>query len=123
MRLNLKDSYEFRVYVYCLDDECWRSYEQKVHGVLDQAFRLRAKLIRVIWKNTFSEYNFENGLSVLDTEAIFVGITIGYVEEAFKQAREFRNFWGDKATLRMFRDGTIPEVADHGLRSGSLKCL
>ncbi|KAL8044894.1 hypothetical protein ABFX02_08G076200 [Erythranthe guttata] len=123
VRLNLKDNHEFHVSGYCLDDECWRSYEQKVHRVLDQALRLRAKLIRVIWKNTSSEYNFENGLSVLHTEAIFVGITIGSVEEAFKQviigpssedkekAREFRNFWGDKATLRMFRDGTIPEVA------------
>lgn len=26
------------------------------------------------------------------------------------QALEFRKFWGDKATLRQFRDGRIAEV-------------
>ncbi|KAL0343289.1 UNVERIFIED_CONTAM: Nucleolar protein 6 [Sesamum angustifolium] len=56
-------------------------------------------------------------------EAVFIGIAIGSMEEAFKQAVvgpspedrdkavEFRKFWGDKATLRWFRDGRIAEVA------------
>ncbi|KAL3630291.1 hypothetical protein CASFOL_023275 [Castilleja foliolosa] len=123
IRMNLKDNHDFHVSGFCLDDECWRSYEQKVFGIIDQALKGRTKLIRVIWRNTSSESNFENGLSTLDGEAMFVGITIGSVEEAFKQAIvgpspedkdkavEFRKFWGDKATLRWFRDGKIAEVA------------
>ncbi|KAG6402464.1 hypothetical protein SASPL_134658 [Salvia splendens] len=123
IRLNLKDNHDFHVSGYCLDDECWRSYEQRVLCVLDQALRGRTKLIRVFWRNASSDCNFENGLSMLDGEPLFVGIAIGSVEEAFKQAvlgpspeekdkaLEFRNFWGDKSTLRWFRDGKIAEVA------------
>ncbi|KAG8383986.1 hypothetical protein BUALT_Bualt04G0070800 [Buddleja alternifolia] len=123
IRLNLKESHDFHDSGFCLDDECWRSYEQKVLSVIDQALRGRTKLIRVIWRNTSSECNFENGLSMLDEEALFIGITIGSMEEAFKQAvmgpspedkekaLEFRKFWGDKSTLRWFRDGKIAEVA------------
>ncbi|KAI3451695.1 hypothetical protein Pfo_008360 [Paulownia fortunei] len=123
IRLHLKDNHDFHVSGFCLDDECWRSYEQKVLCVIDQALRGRTKLIRVIWRNTSSECNFENGLSMLDGEAMFIGITIGSMEEAYKQAIigpspedrdkavEFRKFWGDKATLRWFRDGKIAEVA------------
>lgn len=58
-RLNLKDNHEFHVSGFCSDDECWRSYEQKVLGILEEALRLRTKLIRVIWRNT-SECNFED---------------------------------------------------------------
>ncbi|KAK6150894.1 hypothetical protein DH2020_015826 [Rehmannia glutinosa] len=123
IRLNLKDHHDFHVSGFCWDDECWRSYEQKVLGVIDQALKGRTKLIRVIWRNTSPECNFENGLSTLDGDAMFIGITIGSMEEAFKQAIigpspedrdkavEFRKFWGDKATLRWFRDGRIAEVA------------
>ncbi|GFP95320.1 nucleolar protein 6 [Phtheirospermum japonicum] len=123
IRLNLKDNHDFHVSGFCLDDESWRCYEQKVFGIIDQALKGRTKLIRVIWRNTSSECNFENGLFTLDGEAMFVGITIGSMEEAFKQAivgpspedkdkaLEFRKFWGDKATLRWFRDGKIAEVA------------
>ncbi|KAL1551276.1 nucleolar protein 6-like [Salvia divinorum] len=123
IRLNLKDNHDFHASGYCLDDECWRSYEQRVLCVIDQALRGRTKLVRVIWRNASSDCNFENGLSMLDGEPLFVGIAIGSVEEAFKQAVlgpspeekdkavEFRNFWGDKATLRWFRDGKIAEVA------------
>lgn len=122
-RLNLKGNHDIHVSGFCLDKECWRSYEQKVFNVMDQALTGRTKLIRVIWRNTASECNFEDGLSMLDGESLFIGITIGSVEEAFKQAimgpssedkdkaLAFRNFWGDKATLRWFRDGKIAEVA------------
>ncbi|GER49635.1 nucleolar protein [Striga asiatica] len=123
IRLDLKDNQDFHISGFCLDDECWRSYEQKVLGVIDQALKGRTKLIRVIWRNTSGECNFENGLSTPNGESMFIGIVIGSVEEAFKQAIvgpspedkdkavEFRKFWGDKATLRWFRDGKIAEVA------------
>ncbi|KAL0378137.1 UNVERIFIED_CONTAM: Nucleolar protein 6 [Sesamum radiatum] len=115
IRLNLKDNHDFHVSGFCLDDECWRSYEQRVLCVIDQALRGRTKLIRAIWRNAPSLYDFENGFSMLDKEAMFIGIAIGSMEEAFKQAVigpspedrdkgavEFRKFWGDKSTLDGF---------------------
>ena len=45
---------------FCLDDECWRVYEQDVHSLLNQGLSDRAKFIRVIWRNTHSEFNVEN---------------------------------------------------------------
>ncbi|XP_051127399.1 uncharacterized protein LOC127248890 [Andrographis paniculata] len=123
VRLNLKDNRDFHASGFFLDDECWRTFERKVESIITQALSGRTQLIRVIWGNSSTEYNVENGLSVLDVESLFVGITIGSVEEAFKQAivgpspedkekaAEFRKFWGDKASLRWFRDGKIAEVA------------
>ncbi|XP_022856582.1 nucleolar protein 6 [Olea europaea var. sylvestris] len=122
-RLNLKGSREVYSCGFCLDEECWRTYEQKVLSLIDQALRGRTKLVRVIWRNATSECNIEDGLSTLDGEELLIGISINSVEEAFKQAVmgpsseekdkavEFRKFWGDKATLRWFRDGKIAEVA------------
>ncbi|XP_073135588.1 uncharacterized protein [Henckelia pumila] len=122
-RLNLKANHDIHVSGFCLDKECWRSYEQKVFNIIDQALTGRTKLIRVIWRNAASECNFEDGLSTPDGESLFIGIAIGSVGEAFKQAivgpssedkdkaLAFRKFWGDKATLRWFRDGKIAEVA------------
>ncbi|EPS66252.1 hypothetical protein M569_08520, partial [Genlisea aurea] len=123
IRLNLKDNHNFYALGFCLDDECWRSYELKVLSILDQAMQGRANLIRVTWRNTSTFCNFESGFSMLNAEPVFVCISIGSMEEAFKQiimgpspedkdkALEFRKFWGDKATLRWFRDGRIAEVA------------
>ena len=45
---------------FCLDDECWRVYEQKVHNVLIEGLSDRVKLVRVIWRNTPSECIIEN---------------------------------------------------------------
>jgi U3 small nucleolar RNA-associated protein 22 len=59
-RLNLKGKSEVHTSGFCLDDECWRLYEQKVHSVLNQGLSNRAKLIRVTWRNTLSEGSIEN---------------------------------------------------------------
>ncbi|KAL2497823.1 Nrap protein [Abeliophyllum distichum] len=123
VRLNLKGSREVYSCGFCLDEECWRTYEQKVLSIIDQALRGRTKLVRVIWSNATFECNIEDGLSMLDGEALLIGISISSMEEAFKQAvmgpspeekdkaLEFQKFWRDKATLRWFRDGKIAEVA------------
>ncbi|GAV60039.1 Nrap domain-containing protein, partial [Cephalotus follicularis] len=84
IRLNLKARSEVHALGFCLDDECWRLYEQKVHGLLNQGLTDRAKFIRVIWKNTHTECSIENAL-------------------------KFRKFWGEKAELRRFKDGRIAE--------------
>ncbi|XP_059457350.1 uncharacterized protein LOC132187164 [Corylus avellana] len=121
IRLNLKGKNEVHTSGFCLDDECWRLYEQKVHGVLNQGLSNRAKLIRVTWRNTLSGGSIENGLSIFDREPLLVGVSVSSLEKAFRvvdigpnpenkeEALKFRRFWGDKAELRRFKDGTIAE--------------
>ncbi|OMO95209.1 Nrap protein [Corchorus capsularis] len=121
IRLNLKGNSEVYALGFCLDDECWRVYEQDVYSLLNQGLTDRAKFIRVIWRNTHSEFNVENGLSSLDGEPLFVGILLSSVEKAFRvvdigpdaekkdEALMFRKFWGEKAELRRFQDGKIAE--------------
>lgn len=121
MRLNLKGKSEVHASGFCFDDECWRLYEQKVHTLLTQGLTDRAKFIRVTWRNTSSECNIENGLSMFDREPLLVGVLVGSLEKAFRvvdigpsaenkeEALKFRTFWGEKAELRRFKDGTIAE--------------
>lgn len=123
IRLNLQGHHDFRKLGFCLDDECWRSYENKVLSVLNQGLTDRSKLVRVIWKNTVYGGNFEEGMLLWDGEPLLIGISVSSAEAAFKKAimgpsheekdkaLEFRKFWGDKATLRQFRDNRIAEVA------------
>ncbi|OIT32009.1 PREDICTED: nucleolar protein 6 [Nicotiana attenuata] len=123
VRLNLRGNSEVSSLGFCLDDEFWRSQEQKVLSLMDQGLRDRSKFVRVIWRNTSSECNFEEGLSELDNELLLIGISVKSAESAFKmtvigpspeerdKALEFRKFWGEKATLRQFRDSRIAEVA------------
>ena len=59
-RLNLKGNSDVHASGFCLDEECWRSFEQKVHALLLQGLSDRAKFIRVTWKNATSESNVEN---------------------------------------------------------------
>ncbi|KAF7828859.1 nucleolar protein 6-like isoform X1 [Senna tora] len=118
MRLNLKGKKEVYALGFCSDDECWRSYEEKVHSILTKGLSDRAKFIRVTWRNSQSHWN---GLSVLDKEPLFVGISVSTLEKALRvvdigpnaenkeEALEFRKFWGEKAELRRFKDGRIAE--------------
>ncbi|XP_022152358.1 nucleolar protein 6 [Momordica charantia] len=121
IRLNLRGQDKLYASGFCLDDECWRLYEQKVHGLLSQGLADRAKFIRVSWSNTEAGRNIENGLSVYGTQPLLVGISISSVEKAFRvvdigpdaenkeEALKFRRFWGEKAELRRFKDGRIAE--------------
>ncbi|KAE9452911.1 hypothetical protein C3L33_15193, partial [Rhododendron williamsianum] len=121
MRLNLKGSTEVNALGFCLDDECWRSYEQKVLSLMHQGLNDRAKVIRVIWRNTPLGCNLEDGLSMFDREPLLIGISVNTLENALRvvdigpnaenknEALKFRKFWGDKAELRRFKDGTIAE--------------
>ncbi|MBA0770107.1 hypothetical protein Gotri_018781 [Gossypium trilobum] len=121
IRLNLKGNSEVYSLGFCLDEECWRVYEQDVHSLLNQGLTDRVKFIRVIWRNTYSDFNVENGLSALGSEPLFVGISVSSVEKAFRvvdigpnaekkdEALMFRKFWGEKAELRRFQDGKIAE--------------
>ncbi|XP_031255110.1 nucleolar protein 6-like [Pistacia vera] len=121
VRLNLKGRTEVHALGFCLDDECWRSYEQKVHSLLNQGLGDRVKFIRVTWRNALSECIIENGLSILDKEPLLIGISLSTPEKVFRvvdigpnaenkeEALRFRRFWGEKAELRRYKDGTIAE--------------
>ncbi|VVB10024.1 unnamed protein product [Arabis nemorensis] len=121
VRLHLKGKPAVSVSGYCLDKECWRIYEQKVHSLLQQGLGDRAKSIRVVWRNTNQDWHVESGLSVLDREPLFIGISISSIEKAFRtvdigpdaenklEALKFRRFWGNKSELRRFKDGRIAE--------------
>ncbi|ESQ53434.1 hypothetical protein EUTSA_v10024292mg [Eutrema salsugineum] len=121
IRLHLKGKTAVSMSGFCLDKECWRIYEQKVHSLLQQGLGDRAKSIRVIWRNTNQDWHVESGLSVLDREPLFIGISISSIEKAFRtvdigpdaenkiEALRFRKFWGEKSELRRFKDGKIAE--------------
>ncbi|GLT39138.1 hypothetical protein SLA2020_133450 [Shorea laevis] len=121
IRLNLKGNDEVYALGFCLDDECWRVYEENVHSLLVQGLSDRAKTIRAIWSNTHAGYSIENGFSGLDNEPLFIGISLSSLEKAFRvvdigpnaehkeEAFLFRKFWGEKAELRRFKDGAIAE--------------
>ncbi|KAL3039003.1 hypothetical protein AAZX31_01G163500 [Glycine max] len=121
MRINLKGKKEVFASGFCLDDECWRSYEDKIHGILSKGLNDRAKFIQVTWRNTHCQWSVDDGLSVLDKVPLFIGISVSTLEKAFRmvdigpnaeskeEALEFRKFWGEKAELRRFKDGRIAE--------------
>ncbi|XP_074312667.1 uncharacterized protein LOC141648101 isoform X2 [Silene latifolia] len=123
IRLNLKGASGIHQSSYCVDDECWRLYEEKVRSLLYQGLSDRANFVRVIWRNWPTTYHFEDGFSSLDKEPLLIGITLSSVEKAFRQidigpspedkveAAKFRKFWGEKCELRRFKDGTIAEAA------------
>uniref|UniRef100_A0A6P4ACI0 nucleolar protein 6 isoform X1 n=1 Tax=Ziziphus jujuba TaxID=326968 RepID=A0A6P4ACI0_ZIZJJ len=121
IRLNLKGNREVYASGFCLDNECWRLYEQKVHNVLTQGLGDRVKSVRVTWRNTPSECIIEDGLSTFNSEPLIIGISLSSLEKAFRlvdygphpenkeEALKYRKFWGDKAELRRFKDGKITE--------------
>ena len=63
----------------------------------------------------------ENGLSIFDREPLLIGILVSSLEKAFRvvdvgpnaehkdEALKFRNFGGEKAELRRFKDGMFAE--------------
>ncbi|XP_043710808.1 nucleolar protein 6 isoform X3 [Telopea speciosissima] len=121
IRLNLKGRSEVYASGFCLDDECWRIYEGKVHSLLEQGLNDRAKVIRVTWRSTPPDWTMEEGFSKFDSEPLVVGILVSCSEKSFRvvdvgphaenkeEVLKFRRFWGEKAELRRFKDGTIAE--------------
>ncbi|KAF8377927.1 hypothetical protein HHK36_031315 [Tetracentron sinense] len=120
-RMNLEGNSKVYDSGFCLDDECWRTYEKKVHFLLEQGLGDRAKFIRATWQSTPSEWNMEEGLLKFGGEPLLVGILASSFEKSFRvvdvgpnaenkeEVLKFRKFWGEKAELRRFKDGTIAE--------------
>ncbi|KAL1995367.1 hypothetical protein VTN49DRAFT_1554 [Thermomyces lanuginosus] len=94
-----------------------RRYEEKVYQILQRAFGDRVKLINVSGREvpswslssrpTFPS-RFTVGLVVNGDNAARL-VDHGPAVEDKEEAASFRDFWGDKAELRRFRDGSIRE--------------
>ncbi|XP_064957513.1 uncharacterized protein LOC135581344 isoform X1 [Musa acuminata AAA Group] len=121
LRINLKGNSKICSSNYCMDDECWRISEKDVHSLLQQGLTDRARFVRVIWRSTPSDWNVEDGFSNFGNEPMLVGVLVSSQEKSFRvvdigpnpenkeEVMKFRKFWGEKAELRRFRDGTIAE--------------
>lgn len=122
IRLDLKENAEVYASGFCLDNECWRLYEHKVHSLLQKGLGGRMKCLRVTWRNAATICDIDNGLCGLDGESLVIGISVS-LPEAFHQytkgpipakedeALEFRKFWGDQAFDYLFQKGSIALVA------------
>ncbi|GAB2279548.1 hypothetical protein Dimus_014191 [Dionaea muscipula] len=84
IRLNLKGNAGVHTSGYCMDDECWRLYEEKTRDIISQGLSNRAKLIRVLWRNWIPNYHIEDGFSSLDKEPLLVGITIDTFDKSLR---------------------------------------
>ncbi|WOK92270.1 nucleolar protein 6 isoform X1 [Canna indica] len=121
LRINLKGNPKICSSDFCMDDECWRKCEKDVHSLLQRGLSDRAKLVRVLWRSTPSDWKVENGFSYFGNEPMLVGILVSSQEKCFRvvdigpspenkeEAMKFRKFWGEKSELRRFKDGTIAE--------------
>lgn len=115
-RINFKGNKELYASGICLDDECWRLYEEKIHAILAKGLGDRAKFIRVIWRNAECQWRVDDvwfqawifsissiicfmfflilfclwlnlqpqGLSILDKEPLFIGISVSNLEKAYR---------------------------------------
>ncbi|XP_052139184.1 uncharacterized protein LOC127757657 [Oryza glaberrima] len=121
LRINLKGNLKITTSSFCLDDLAWRKLEKDVQSLLQQGLTDRTKMIRVLWRSTPSEWNIMDGFSEFGSSPLLVGIMLSSLEKSFRlvdigpnpenrdEAIKFRKFWGEKAELRRFKDGTIAE--------------
>lgn len=121
LRINLKGNAKVSSSDFCLDDERWRFVEKDVQSVLQQGLSDRAILVRVTWRNTPSNWNINEGFEKFGEEPMFAGLLLSSYEKCFRivdigphtenneEVAKYRKFWGEKAELRRFRDGTIAE--------------
>ena len=89
---------------------------RRVISVLGRAWGKRVKFIRVLNVNGPTTWDVTgvrpqsapivSGLIVESTKATKM-VDIGPAADDLVQAEKFREFWGDKAEIRRFKDGTI----------------
>ncbi|KAG8093698.1 hypothetical protein GUJ93_ZPchr0012g20382 [Zizania palustris] len=99
LRINLKGNPKVTALSFCLDDESWRELEKSVQSLLQEGLTDRTKMIRALWRSTPSEWNITDGFSEFGSSPLLNR----------DEAHKFRRFWGEKAELRRFKDGTIAE--------------
>ncbi|CAA7387761.1 unnamed protein product [Spirodela intermedia] len=121
MRINMKGLRKFDGSRFCLDGELSQTYEEELHSLLIRALNDRAKLVRLAWRSTPFGWDVVDGFSQFGREPMLVGVLFSSFEKISRvvdigpnaddkaEAAKFREFWGEKAELRRFKDGTIAE--------------
>lgn len=93
----------------------------EVHRILKKALGNRAQLVHIqlpakkSWKSNGSPAALAHRLSVgvvFDSTTMSRQMEYGPPAEEQKEAAKFRQFWGDKAELRRFKDGSILECVE-----------
>ncbi|CAA6653510.1 unnamed protein product [Spirodela intermedia] len=116
MRINMKGLRKFDGSRFCLDGELSQTYEEELHSLLIRALNDRAKLVRLAWRSTPFGWDVVDGFSQFGREPMLVGVLFSSFEKISRVVDigpnaddKAENFWGEKAELRRFKDGTIAE--------------
>ncbi|XP_078173344.1 nucleolar protein isoform X1 [Carex rostrata] len=121
LRINMKENSRVLGLGFCMDEERWRVCERDIHLLLSQGLTDRSKLVRVVWRNSPSNWNIHDGFMKFGEEPVLVGVLLSSQEKSFRivdigpsaenkdEVIKFRKFWGEKAELRRFKDGNIAE--------------
>eukprot|EP00271_Cylindrocystis_brebissonii_P021894 TRINITY_DN8150_c0_g1_i1.p1 TRINITY_DN8150_c0_g1~~TRINITY_DN8150_c0_g1_i1.p1 ORF type:complete len:850 (+),score=167.59 TRINITY_DN8150_c0_g1_i1:1152-3701(+) len=106
-----------------LDEDSWRREEARAEQLLQKGLTERVQLIRVVRRQLPQSWTIDKRLPLQEPAPISIGLLLSDPDVAFRltdkgpsaddkaQALKFRAFWGPKAELRRFRDGTIVETA------------
>nr|KMM64365.1 hypothetical protein CPAG_00717 [Coccidioides posadasii RMSCC 3488] len=90
------------------------------HGVLTKALGDRTRLVHISYSDS-PRWPIQSDIGGLDIKPVGVGLLLnqdtchrivdrGPLAEDKEASSDFREFWGDKAELRRFKDGTIAET-------------
>lgn len=105
-----------------LDEDSMRQEEARVEQLLTRGLGERACLVTVVRRQIAVNWQIQDGIP-RDPIPIKVGILLNEPDIAFRladvgpsadnkaESKKFRSFWGSKAELRRFKDGTISETA------------
>ncbi|SPO01363.1 related to UTP22 - U3 snoRNP protein involved in maturation of pre-18S rRNA [Cephalotrichum gorgonifer] len=96
-----------------------RGRSSEVYRVLKKAFGNRARLVHIQWGPS-SPWETTSAPTTEEASTLRIGVTfdpihmarqmeLGPPAEEPKEAAKFRSFWGEKAELRRFKDGSILE--------------
>ncbi|XP_078435901.1 nucleolar protein isoform X2 [Wolffia australiana] len=121
MRINMTGIEQVDRSKFCIDGEFPETFEERLHSVLSRALNDRAKLIRLVWRTTPCEWDIRDGFTKFCQQPVHVGVLFSSFDKSSRivdigpnaddkeEAAKFREFWGDKAELRRFKDGKIAE--------------
>ncbi|CAI7784313.1 unnamed protein product [Closterium sp. NIES-54] len=105
-----------------LDEPPHRRREGAAAGVVARGMGERATAVRVHPREVPSGWRLEQGLPALESAPVLMGVSLASPDTALRlvdkgpsadnkaEALKFRAFWGPKAELRRWKDGTITEA-------------
>ncbi|GJP77229.1 hypothetical protein CLOP_g7661 [Closterium sp. NIES-67] len=113
-----------------LDESQHRRREEVAAGVVARGMGERATAVRVYPREVPAGWRLEQGMPAVAGAPMLIGVSLASPDTAFRlvdkgpsadnkaEALKFRAFWGPKAELRRWKDGTVTEaVAWEGTQS------